>query len=918
MKIEKIGCVGSDESKDAYFWLTLAAYGERTALVDCAGTTLSYGELARRADQFASLPRGSLVLLALDNSIPSVIAYIGALRLGLPCIIVNKGDDEACDRIVSHFAPDAQWCTSRGLRLCSDRTPRRPIHDELAVLLSTSGSTGSTKLVKLSAQAIDANARSIVECLEISSAERAITTLPPGYSYGLSVINSHLAAGASTILYSGSVASPDFRSLVEAAKATSLAGVPYTYELLQRTGFLDRLPTSVKMLTQAGGRLPPDHATRVALQMQRAGGRFYVMYGQTEATARMAYLPPEALLNCPDAIGRAVPGGSFELIDPETGATVADRGELVYRGPNVMMGYANSRSDLSKGYEIETLHTGDIAERVSPELYRIVGRTSRFLKICGIRISLDDIERDLAAKGASAVATGDDGLLVVAVTSAATANIARVRLQEVLSLPSHSTVVLNLPEVHRLASGKVDYAALMIAGQKEICLATVSNATPEVCTNELLRKAFCDALRIDSVDSLDTFQHLNGDSLSYIQVSMAIEGALGHLPDDWEQLSIGKLEAMAATEPPKVVGRQFRWVSSEMLLRPVAVALIVLVHAIGDLGNEGLAGGALVLLLLAGYNLHQFHSESLNDGRLRIIQNLFAKIVLPYYAILAVYFALTPNQFGVQTFVLANNVWRDPGVTTMVSFWFIQTFVQCVLVFVGLFCIPKIRKLYAARPLQFSYFLLFLAILLKTIFGQQQLSSSNTSYSTQDWAFVFILGWIISQSDTFLKRCIALATTYITVAFDWGLTDSHSLFALATAAALLFVHRLQIASQIAAVFAFLGNISFFVYLTQGIAINAIKIKMGIESSMLMLLTAGLFGYFMYATWKISANVFRNLLPTVLRQVTRLWPRNVGAPYIKKPSVVANVGHKETLFRSELAAPLIGSGNTPLNIQSRPK
>ena len=322
------------------FWNRLDEYRDNVALVSPDGGSITYAALLDAADRhMISTFDRSLLLLSASNDIPSIVAYIAALRAGHAVILVNHGDDRSFGTIGDRFEPTITWSSTQGVQ-SNGTAPCPKLHNDLTLLLSTSGSTGSSKLVCLSGEAVSANAASICEYLGITAKERAITTLPPAYSYGLSIINSHLSVGASLILNDHSVTDPQFRELAVQQRATSLSGVPYTYDLLIASGALDALPPSVRSLTQAGGRLAPETVSRVRLAAERQSVRFYVMYGQTEATARMSYVPPEQLVEYPDSIGRPIPGGRFSLVDPDTGVEQSRSGELVYSGPNVMMGYA--------------------------------------------------------------------------------------------------------------------------------------------------------------------------------------------------------------------------------------------------------------------------------------------------------------------------------------------------------------------------------------------------------------------------------------------------------------------------------------------------------------------------------------------------------------------------------------------------
>src|SRR5919107_1912913 len=168
---------------------------------------------------------------------------------------------------------------------------------------------------------------------------------------------------------------------------------------------------SLRYITQAGGRLAPDRVRSYAELGRQRGWDLFVMYGQTEATARMAYLPPDQAAEHPQAIGVPVPGGSFRLEPvPEL-----DASELVYCGPNVMLGYAEQPEDLALGRMVTELPTGDLARRGASGLYEIVGRRSRFVKIVGLRVDLGQVERLLGDLGVAAAAAGTDDAVVAAV-----------------------------------------------------------------------------------------------------------------------------------------------------------------------------------------------------------------------------------------------------------------------------------------------------------------------------------------------------------------------------------------------------------------------------------------------------------------------------------------------------------------------
>ncbi|WP_306364809.1 AMP-binding protein [Nocardia sp. CC227C] len=396
----------------------LHGYGDRIAAVQ-DGHEVRYAELAGSVAEFAErLGTGRrLVALAARNDIGSLVAYLGALEAGCAVLLTETVTEELVDIYDPDVVIAATADGSTPAPLVRRDGSAHTLHPELALLLSTSGSTGSPKLVRLSYTNVLSNAAAIAEYLEIEPTDRAATTLPLFYCYGLSVVHSYLLRGASLLLTSRSVVEPEFWAEFGAQRASSFAAVPYTIDLLDRIGFERMSLPHLRYVTQAGGRLAPARVAAYARLGARRGFRFYVMYGQTEATARMAYLPPDLAAAHPDCIGIPVPGGAFTLEAVDEGGH-----ELVYHGPNVMLGYAETPADLALGPTHTALRTGDLACRTEDGLYRVIGRRSRFAKIYGLRIDLQRIESGLAAAGFTACCTDDGETLVVAVEAEAPAS----------------------------------------------------------------------------------------------------------------------------------------------------------------------------------------------------------------------------------------------------------------------------------------------------------------------------------------------------------------------------------------------------------------------------------------------------------------------------------------------------------------
>jgi long-chain acyl-CoA synthetase len=322
--------------------------------------------------------------------------------------------------------------------------------------------------VRLSLGNLQANAESIADYLALSCEERAITTLPMHYAYGLSVLNSHFLAGATVLLTAQPVTTRRFWDMLRRCVATSIAGVPIIFSMLRQMHFETMsLPSSLHTLTVAGGALSPDSTRWHAELALSRGQRFFVMYGQTEATARIAYVPPERLLDKIGAIGIAIPGGQLELIDKNSipVTTVGVTGELCYRGPNVMLGYTTGIADLAyPDTQGGFLRTGDLAWRDEEGYFFIAGRLQRFIKISGNRIDLDEIEAQLRASGHDVAVTGRDDLLVVALRGTQTsADILASEVPAHYRLHHGAVKVVTIDKFPLSSTGKIRYGDLLAA-----------------------------------------------------------------------------------------------------------------------------------------------------------------------------------------------------------------------------------------------------------------------------------------------------------------------------------------------------------------------------------------------------------------------------------------------------------------------
>jgi acyl-CoA synthetase (AMP-forming)/AMP-acid ligase II len=781
----------------------LAAFGDRVALVTADGD-VSYGDLAARVAQAARRLGGGrrLALVAGGNTVDAVVAYLGALAGGHPVLLAPDDDatiaslTEAYDPDVVVRPVDGRW-TYRERRTGSAHV----LHPDLALLLSTSGSTGSPKLVRLSHDNLRANAESIAAYLDITGRDRAATTLPLHYCYGLSVVNSHLIRGAGLILTGLSVADTCFWELFRRSRGTSFAGVPYTFSLLDRVGFdAMRLP-DLRYVTQAGGRLAPDRVRHYAELGQRNGWDLFVMYGQTEATARMAYLPPELAASRPGAIGVPVPGGSLRL-EPLDDEPDPDVGELVYAGPNVMLGYADGPADLAAGPGVDELRTGDVARRCPDGLYEIVGRRSRFVKVFGLRIDLERVEAGLASDGVRACCVARDDELVVAVEAAGQ----RTRLGRLVAqrcgLPARAVRVVVVPELPRLPSGKVDHRAVAALG--EAAAGEPAAAGPGRDAASDLCALYAEVLDRPDVTPDSTFVGLGGDSLSYVEVSVRLEAALGSLPAGWHTMPIRELEA-ARPGPGDAPARRRRSVDTSVALRATSIVLIVGTH----IGVFTIRGGAHVLLAVAGFNFARFHLTDVDrHGRVRHLLGSVGRIAVPTAIYLALVVSLL-GEYSWQNALLLNEA-IGPRTGDQRYFWFVETLVYTLLGVLAVLATPIADRWERRLPFALPAALLGGALLIR--YDVVPLSPYDNLTTPAALFWLFALGWAAGKADAGWQRSLVAAAGAVAVVgyFDNPWREGVIITGLLL---LVWVPRLPSTALLNRVAGALAGGSLYIYLT---------------------------------------------------------------------------------------------------------
>lgn len=784
--------------------------------------TLTHAELADLvAGRAASWgPHRRLVLVEGANDLDSLVAYLAALQHGHVALVVPDARPAQREAVVAAYDPDVV-CTADAPDDVRRARSAHDLHPDLALLLSTSGTTGSPKLVRLSRDNVASNAAAIADYLALTPADRAITALPLHYCYGLSVLHSHLIAGASVALTDLSVVDECFWDLFTSCGATTLAGVPHTFDLLGASGFADRDLPTLRLVTQAGGRLPAADVRRWSRTGRERGWDLVVMYGATEATARMAWLPPHLVEQHPGAIGVPIPGGRLRL--DESRDARPGVGELVYSGPNVMLGYATDPADLALGRVVDELRTGDLARQVEG-VFEVVGRLGRHAKVFGLRLDLDAVEQHLRAeveRRACVVAT--DAAVHVFLPTGRGSRAARALVRDQCALPEHAVRVTVLPHLPRTPSGKPDQAAL---------LALAADAESESAAGADVRAGVRADVRADVVrvlgrpdaTSADTFVGLGGDSLSYVELATRLAAHFPDgLPPGWHTRTIGDLQALAVrpggpgrgNAPDAVPARAAHgprtgpvWLDTTVALRALAIVFVVASHV--DL--VALEGGAHLLLALAGFNFARFQLSAPGGPRARLRHGLagLAQLLVPSFLWVGGV-ALVLGSYDLTTALFVRELVNSSEWDDQWQLWFLEALVWITVAALAVTTLPALHRLERRTPFRFA--LGVLAVMALARFAEVGLRAGHTErYTTVVVAFFFALGWAGARATTTRERLLVSAlAAALTVGFfgEWH----REAIVLGGILLMLWVPAVRVPTPLARAAGTLAAASLFVYLT---------------------------------------------------------------------------------------------------------
>lgn len=412
-------------------------YREQIAIITEEGEEYCYRDIFAMQRRIAGrMEKGSLVCIIMQNDVGSLMGHFACMMNdSVPLLLSAQTERNDIYKMWENYMPEYLWFSDKYEDLAEKEKYRKiftflgyclwerkekcgqKLHSELALLLPTSGSTGNPKLVRISRENVMENTKSICEYLKLKQEERAVTVLPVSYTYGLSIIHTFFYVGASVYVTKQSICQKSFWEGIKKNNVSFFSGVPYTYECMKKMGTGEKVLQSITKLTQAGGKLSEQLQEYWGRFAQKTEKEFFVMYGQTEATARMGYLPPQHCLEKLGSVGIPIPGCELRVVDEEGNEICESHksGEIICRGKNVSMGYAKERMDLSKGDKNKgVLYTGDLGYKDKEGFIYLCGRKSRFAKIYGKRIDMAYLERELERElGKSVVLLSDDKKIIL-------------------------------------------------------------------------------------------------------------------------------------------------------------------------------------------------------------------------------------------------------------------------------------------------------------------------------------------------------------------------------------------------------------------------------------------------------------------------------------------------------------------------
>ena len=457
-------------------------YKNNIAIIDNENSNLSYKQILKETNKIKKkIKNKSLILIISENTLGSLLAYIFCIMNNHVAIILDsKTTKKNILKIFKNYQPNYIFLSKEMKTLlnknCSEKynfydqnlmknkiNKKKKLNRNLSVLLSTSGSMGSIKFVKLSKSNLKSNTDSIINYLKINNKDSAITNLPISYSYMLSIINTHFEVGGSIIISKHSLIEKKFWKIFKNSKVTSFNGVPYTYEMLIRIGLKNIKIKTLKYLTQAGGKLEKKKLKEIINFCKKNNIKFFSMYGQTEASPRISYLKPEFSEKKIGSIGKGLLGNKIYLIN-NNGKEILEPymvGEIINEGKNVFMGYSKNSNDLSNPNEKNyKLNTGDLGFFDKDGFFFITGRVNRIAKIFGNRIDLGDLESLMSQKSYRVACLSDNNKIFIFIEKNYNKTNLINSISKITNLNISSFELIKLKHFPRTSNNKISYSEL--------------------------------------------------------------------------------------------------------------------------------------------------------------------------------------------------------------------------------------------------------------------------------------------------------------------------------------------------------------------------------------------------------------------------------------------------------------------------
>ena len=460
-------------------------YKNKTALIT-ENNEYKFNDIKKFSEKLKKkIKKKNLILILCENSIECILGYLGFFINNQTILFVDLNTEKnLLGKIIKKYSPDFIWAPKTKkknfnkkytshfdyLSYCLFKIKKKNhilINDNLCLLVPTSGSMGSPKLVKQTYKNIKENTNSILKYLKIKESDKTIMNLPLSYTYGISIINTHLKVGSPIVITKYTILQKKFWKLFELNKISVLNGVPYTYEILDKLNFFKNYKKNLKIITQAGGKLPDNLQKKINSYCLKYNTKFYIMYGQSEATTRISFLPFRKNKVKIGSIGKPIHKGKIFLKD-RLGNIINKPnliGKIFYTGPNVCSGYSYNRADLNKEDKWKgIIDTGDLGKKDSEGYYYITGREKRISKIYGHSLNLDEIElmiknylneNDIAVRG-------NDKFIYIYYSKKKIINKLKKFIFKKIKINS---IVFNfkyLKKIPKLVSGKINYKKLYI------------------------------------------------------------------------------------------------------------------------------------------------------------------------------------------------------------------------------------------------------------------------------------------------------------------------------------------------------------------------------------------------------------------------------------------------------------------------